>query len=225
VAGLATATYLHFRNRVSTDDAQVDAHIAPIAAKISGSVSEILVNDNQAVKAGDVLLRIDPRDYQAKVDQARAAVSEAKSQAVGARTNVPLTSATTASGTYAAEAQLAAASAEYERAQSDYERASSSELAFARADVEAKRATSDRARADLARMEPLVAKDEISHQQFDAYRARARVADSDLMAFDKKPATAEKQAQGSQSAMHAALARVGAARAAVEQARANRQQV
>src|SRR5579872_554180 len=176
-AAAGTGVYAHFRGRVSTDDAQVDAHIAPIAPKISGSVAEILVDDNQAVKAGQVLLRIDPRDDQAKVDQARAALAAAESQAVGAREGVPLTNATTASSSAAAEAQLAAANADYERAKADYERASSSELAYAGADVDAKRATADRARADLERMEPLAAKDEISKLQLDAYVAATRVAD------------------------------------------------
>jgi membrane fusion protein, multidrug efflux system len=225
LAATGTVTYFHFGGRVSTDDAQVDAHIAPIAPKISGSVSEILVRDNQAVKAGQVLLRIDPRDYQAKVDQARAALAAAQSQAVGARASVPLTSATTASGTSAAEAQLAAAAADYDGAAANYDRASSSELAFARADIEAKRATSDRARADLARMQPLVAKDEISKQQFDAYLASARVADNDLIASQQKLANADRQAESSKAAMQAAQARVAAARAALEQARANRGQV
>jgi membrane fusion protein (multidrug efflux system) len=220
-----TWTYLHFRDRVSTDDAQVDAHIAPIAPKISGNVAEILVDDNQAVKAGQVLLRIDPRDYQAKVAQERAALAEAESQAVGAQAGVPLTTATTNSGTSVAEAQLEAASADYDRASADYDRASSSELAFARADVESKRAVADRARADLARMEPLATKGEISKLQFDAYLAAARVADSDLTASQQKLANAEKQAQGSKASMQAALARVSSARASVEQAEANRQQV
>ncbi|HEY1239739.1 MAG TPA: HlyD family secretion protein [Bryobacteraceae bacterium] len=225
VLAAATATYLHFRGRVSTDDAQVDAHIAPIAPKISGSIAEILVDDNEAVKPGQVLVRIDPRDYQAKVDQARAALSAAESRAVGAREDVPLTDLTTASSTSAAEAQLAAASADYARAKADYDRASSSELAYAQADVEAKRATADRARADLARMEPLAAKDEISKLQLDSYTAGARVADSDLTASRQKLANAEKQAESSQAAMEAALAKVGAARATLEQARATRQQV
>src|SRR5579872_5672591 len=57
-----TGAYLHFQNRVSTDDAQVDAHNASIAAKISGNLVEISVDDNQMVKAGQVLVRIDPRD-------------------------------------------------------------------------------------------------------------------------------------------------------------------
>jgi len=220
-----TGTYLHFRGSVSTDDAQVDAHIAPIAPKISGSVDQILVDDNQAVKAGQVLLRIDPRDYEAKVAQAKAALAAAESQAVGARTGVPLTNATTASGTAAAEAQLAAASADYDRATADYERASSSELAYARADVNAKKATAERAQADLARMRPLAAKDEISKLQLDAYVAAERVADSDLAASSEKLANAAMQAESSKAAMQAAQARVNAAQAALEQARANRQQV
>ena len=224
-AAAGIETYVHFRGRVSTDDAQVDAHIAPIAPRISGSVAEILVDDNQAVKAGQVLLKIDPRDYQAKADQARAALAAAESQAVGAREGVPLTNATTASGTSAAEAQLAAANSDYDRAKADYERASSSELAYARADMDAKGATADRARADLARMQPLAAKDEISKLQLDAYVAATRVADSELAASREKLANAEKQAQSSQAAMQAALAHVAAARAGLAQAQANRQQV
>jgi len=231
VGGLAVliavgiGAYAHFAGQVSTDDAQVDAHIAPIAAKISGSVAEILVSDNQPVKAGEVLLRIDPRDYQAKVAQARAALASAESQAAGARAGVPLTSSTTASATAAAEAQLARASADYERARADYERASTSELAYAHADVESKRATADRARADQSRMEPLAAQDEISKQQFDGYIAAARVAASELTASQQKLANAGKQAEGSKAAMEAARAGVAAAQASLDQARANRQQV
>jgi membrane fusion protein (multidrug efflux system) len=225
VAAAGTLAYFHFRDRVSTDDAQVDAHIAPIAAKISGNVAQILVDDNQAVKVGQVLVRIDPRDYQAKVAQARAAVAAAESQSVGAQAGVPLTNATTASGTLVAEARLAAASADYEGASADYDRASSSELAFAQADVESKRAVADRARADLARMEPLAAKAEISKLQFDSYTAAARVADSDLIAAQQKLTNAEKQAQSSKASMQAAFARISAARGTLEQAQANRQQV
>ena len=83
VAAVAVGFYLHSRNRISTDDAQVDGHIVPIAAKISGSVEQVLVDDNQQVKAGDVLVRIDPRDYQARLDQARAALAIAESSGAG----------------------------------------------------------------------------------------------------------------------------------------------
>src|SRR5215471_16596505 len=89
VAG-ATA-YVHFRDRISTDDAQVDSDITGIAPRVAGTVLQVLVKDNQAVKAGDLLVVIDPRDYEAKVNQAKAALTQAESQLTTARTIVPLT--------------------------------------------------------------------------------------------------------------------------------------
>src|SRR3954451_17963641 len=96
-AAVGAWAYFHYRGRVSSDDAQVDAHIVAIAPKISGNVLEVLVRDDQQVKAGDVLVRIDPRDYQARVEMARAAVLQAQSQLTTARTVVPFTSETTQS--------------------------------------------------------------------------------------------------------------------------------
>ena len=203
----------------------MDAHNAPIAPKISGNIVEILVDDNQMVKAGQVLVRVDPRDYQAKVDQARAALAVAESQSVGAHAGVPLTDGSTASAVAAAESQLAAAVADSARAKADYDRASTSELAYAQADVDSKRATKDRALADLARMQPLVAKDEISKLQYDSYLAAARVAESDLKASQENLVNARKKAESSRDSMLTAEARANAAMADVDQARVNRRQV
>jgi membrane fusion protein (multidrug efflux system) len=225
IVAAGTEAYLHFQNRVSTDDAQVEAHNAPIAPKISGNIVEILVDDNQLVKAGQVLMRIDPRDYQAKVDQTRAALAVAASQAMGAHAGVPLADGSTASAVMAAESQLAAAIADSARASADYDRASSSELAYAQADVDSKGATRDRALADLARMQPLVARDEISKLQYDSYLAAARVAESDLKASRENLVNAQKKADSSRASMLTAEARADAARADVEQARVNRRQV
>jgi membrane fusion protein (multidrug efflux system) len=73
VAVAAVGGYLLLRAPTeSTDDAFVEAHVVPVSAKISGHVSRVLVDDNQVVKAGDVLVEIDPRDFQTRVDQARA---------------------------------------------------------------------------------------------------------------------------------------------------------
>src|ERR1035438_8203872 len=113
--------YNHFRDRVSSDDAQVDAHITAVAPKIPGTVLAVLVLDNQSVKAGDVLVRIDPRDYQARVDIARATLLQAESQLHTAQTVVPLTNDTTQSGASGASAQLADAMAELDRARLSYE--------------------------------------------------------------------------------------------------------
>ena len=89
VLAVAVGLFLYYRNRETTDDAQVDGHITPIAAKISGRVAEVLVHDNEPVKAGQVLVKIDPRDYQAALDNAKAALALALSEAQSANVDVP----------------------------------------------------------------------------------------------------------------------------------------
>src|SRR5580704_16283210 len=98
--------YWYSAGRVSTDDGQVDGHLAAVSGKITGSVIEVAVNDNQAVKAGQVLVKIDPRDFQARVDQLRAALLSAQAQANAANVNVPLTAEVTQGGTSSASADL-----------------------------------------------------------------------------------------------------------------------
>jgi membrane fusion protein (multidrug efflux system) len=219
------AFYLHTRNRESTDDAQVDGDIVPISSKISGSVVEVLVNDNQEVKAGQVLVRIDPRDYQARVDQLRAALAMAESQARGAQAGVPVTAQTTVASASGAAAQVASAEAELARARTTAQKAATADLAYAQANVQSAQANYDRAQADLARMKPLAEKAEISQQQFDSYVAAARVAESQLRAAQQRLAAAQDEAQGSQSAVLAAQARVDQAHAALAQSLAEHGQV
>ena len=81
----------------STDDAQIDGHVDAISARITGHVSEVLVEDAQIVKAGDMLVRIDPRDYQVAVAKAEADLADAKAALAGSRTDVPIISTNTAS--------------------------------------------------------------------------------------------------------------------------------
>lgn len=212
-------------NRVSTDDAQVDGHIIPVSSRIYGNVVKVLVNDNQAVKQGQVLVRLDPRDYQAKVDQASAAVGVAQSQAKGASVGVPLTRETTLSGTSSAEEQVKAAQADYDEAKAEYDRAANSDIAVAHSNVDSAQATYDRAQADLNRMRPLAEKEEISRQQFDSYVAAARVAESELKAAKDKLAAATQEAETKRAGMLASQARIGQARAGVTQAQAAQKQV
>ncbi len=224
-AGAGVWAYLHFQNRESSDDANVDGHVSSIAPKISGNVAEVAVQDNQPVKAGDVLVRIDPRDFQAKVNQAKAALLQAESQLQSAQTAVPWTNETTQSGTTAAEAQLADAQAELARTRIAYEQASGADLAYAEANVRAKQANHERAQADLARMRPLSEKSEISRQQFDAYMAAARVAESEWQAAQEKLASAQKEAAIRKASLDVAQSRVNHAKAQVETSVANRKQV
>ncbi|HTS26036.1 MAG TPA: HlyD family secretion protein [Bryobacteraceae bacterium] len=224
-AGAGVAAYYHFRDRVSSDDANVDGHITPIASKVAGSVSEVLVHENDPVKAGQVLVRIDPRDFQARVDMTKAAVALAESQLQSARVSVPMTSETTESGTSAAAAGLAGMEAEVDRARVAYEQASGSDLQYARANVASRQASNERAQADLERMKPLVDKAEISRQQYDAYVAAARVADSELQAAREKLASAEKEAAIRKAALDVAQSHVRQAKAQMETSVANRKQV
>jgi membrane fusion protein (multidrug efflux system) len=217
--------YFHFLDRVSSDDAQVDAHITAIAPKIPGNVLAVLVLDNQPVKAGDVLVRIDPRDYQARVDIARAALLQAESQLHTAQTVVPLTNDTTQSGTSGAAAQLADAMAELDRARLGFEQAAGSDIAVAQANVRTKQASNERAQADLARMKPLLDKAEISRLQYDAYQATARVAESEVHAAEQQMASVQQNAGIRKAAVAAAQSRVSLAQAQVETSLANRKQV
>jgi membrane fusion protein (multidrug efflux system) len=210
---------------VSSDDAEVDGHIDAVAPKISGNVVEVLVDDNQEVKAGQVLVRIDPRDFQAKVDIAKAELEHAESQLRSARVVVPLTDETTQSVVTGASAQLADATAELERARLSFEQASSSDLAYAQANVRVKQASNDRAQADLARMKPLAAKAEISQLQYDSYVAAAQVAENELQAAREKLSSAEKDAAIKKAALDAAQTRVSAAQSDVQASAANRKQV
>jgi membrane fusion protein (multidrug efflux system) len=221
----AVVLLVYYHNRISTDDAQVDGHIVPIASKIYGTVGAVMINDNEAVKQGQVLVRIDPRDYQARVDQAKAALALAEARAKGAGVVVPLTRETTDSTSSGADAQLTGAEANYNKARFSFEKDSISELAYARANVAAQKANNERAQADLARMKPLMEKGEISQQQYDAYLAGARVADSQLNAANEKLTSAERGADIARESMLAAKAQVQQAHAMVEQAMANHKQV
>lgn len=217
--------YMHFRDRVSTDDANVDAHISAIAPRIAGNVTEVAVLDNQNVKAGDVLVRIDARDYQAAVDAAKAALAQAEGQLQAASVAVPWVESTTQSGTSVADAQLADAQSEVERARAAYDQANTADIAMARANVGSKQANNDRAQADLARMKPLVDKAEISQLQYDSYLAASRMAESDLRAAQEKLSSAQQDAAIRKAALDSSISKVNTAKAQVASTQANRKQV
>jgi membrane fusion protein, multidrug efflux system len=213
--------YLYFHNRESTDDAQVDGHITPIAAKIYGRVGKVLVNDNQAVKAGQVLVRLDPADYQAALDQAKAALALAEGEARSAGVDVPRTSENAASDTSSAAAQLAGAKADLMRAQATYEQAQTADLAYAQANIEKSRANAKLAQADLARYLPLMEKGEISKQQYDAAKANADATASALNADEQKLVQAQRNVEISRAQLDASRARVLQAEAGVASAHAD----
>jgi membrane fusion protein (multidrug efflux system) len=217
--------FVYYHDRESTDDAQVDGHITPMASKVYGRVGQVLVEDNQPVKAGQVLVKIDPRDYQAALDQAKAALLLAESEARSAGVDVPRTRENVASGNSSADAQLMGALADVARAQSTYEQAQTADLAWAQANVEKSRANAELAKADLARYLPLMEKGEISKQQYDAAKANADATASALRADQERLAQAQRNVDVAKAQLDAAKAHVEDAKAGVSTAHANVKQV
>jgi membrane fusion protein (multidrug efflux system) len=196
-----------------------------MASKVYGRVAEVLVDDNQPVKAGQVLVKIDPRDYQAALDQAKAALLLAESEARSAGVDVPRTRENVASGNSSADAQLMGAQADLARAQSTYEQAQTADLAWAQANVEKSRANAELAKADLARYLPLMEKGEISKQQYDAAKANSDATSSALKADQERLAQARRNVDVAKAQLDAAKAHVDDAKAGVSTAHANVKQV
>jgi membrane fusion protein (multidrug efflux system) len=211
----------YYNGRESTDDAEVDGHLAPISAKVSGNVVEVLVDDNQFVKAGQVLLKLDPRDYQEAVDQATAALALAKAHSEGANAGVPLQEETTQTGESSASADLQAALARQASSEVAYQKSLTSDLAYARAQVSKEQAAFDKAHNDVVRMRPLAEKAEISAQQFDGYVTTERQAEGDLESAKQKQAQAEQDTLSAKANLDAARSKIAAANAEVAQSKAN----
>ena len=114
--------WLLTRNLESTDDAYTDGNAIAFAAKVSGYVTQLNIDDNTFVHKGDLLLKIDPRDYVASRDQAQAALSLAKSQLSSAQVDLEITRTRAPATLLQAQAQLAQAQANQGQAQRDYNR-------------------------------------------------------------------------------------------------------
>jgi membrane fusion protein (multidrug efflux system) len=161
--------------RESTDDAQIDGHVAPIAARVGGTVLEVKVLDNQEVQAGDVLVLIDQSDYKLAVQRAEAELASAEANARALRVSVPITSATTSSDVTTASATVNAAQSGVTAAEKGVA-AAQARLQAAQARERQRAAEQTKAQQDLSRLKDLVAKDEVSKQQYDAAVAAATAA-------------------------------------------------
>ena len=175
----------------STDDAQVDVHLSPVSARISGYVIKVNAADNQYVQKGDILVEIDPKDYEVAVDQAKASLASAEATAESLNITVPITSVSTSSqlrfstsdvenasaGIVAAEAQFTAAHAQLEQAQAN--------------DV--------KAQDDLVRYKELVDKREVSEQTYDQALAAARGGTASVAAARANEAAAQQSVKQARS--------------------------
>jgi membrane fusion protein (multidrug efflux system) len=174
IALAAGAWWWSTRNRESTDDAQVDAGVTPIAARVGGIVVAVPIVDNQQVHEGTVLVEIDKRDYEVALDRARAELADAEASAIAARAGVPITSTTTASQVTTARGSVEQAASEVGASEQGIE-AAKARLGTALARQREAAAKAAKTAKDLERLKPLLAKDEIAQQQYDAAVAAANV--------------------------------------------------
>jgi membrane fusion protein (multidrug efflux system) len=195
IVGGATYWWLN-RGLVSTDDAFVDGNAVTLSPQIGGKVLRLLIDDNQRVKAGDLLLEIDPRDFAAARDSAQAQLSRAQAAEAEASANLDLTKASTAASIASAEAGLDLATAA---------------LAQAKAQLLSSSAEADRAGADVKRYRTLTKQDYASRQTLDQAEATARSSAAQVLS----------DTQG----VTVAQAKIGQAQAAVDQAHTAAQQV
>jgi membrane fusion protein (multidrug efflux system) len=158
--------WLHSQQFESTDDAQIEAHLNPISARIDGTITHVYVDDNQAVKVGDRLVDLDARDYQAALDQALAQLTQAQSMVIAQQPNIPITQVENTTNISGAEADIANAQAALAAAERDRE--------AAKAKLAESEANSGRAQADLERYKLLIAKEEVSRQEYDQITATAK---------------------------------------------------
>jgi membrane fusion protein (multidrug efflux system) len=211
--------------RVSTEDAQVDAHITAVASQVSGYVVALSIDDNVNVKEGDMLVQIDPREYKAEVDQAHASLDLAEAEAKSAELQIGLTRATTTHSTGSAAAQLESDTADYSMSEAQLERTATANLLQAKAEVASKRATNERAQADLERYKPLVQTGDVSKFQFDAVDATARVAQSDLVVAEQQLAAAQQNVQIARATLNSSKAKATRSQSLLLETKAREQQV
>jgi membrane fusion protein, multidrug efflux system len=224
VVVLLAVTWNYFSARESTDDAQIEGHIIPVSAKVGGTVLAVNVKDNQYVEAGTVLVKIDPADYQIAFERAQADLAAEEAAAQAAETAVPIRSTTAGSQVTTAGANVQNAEAGVEAAQKQVE-AAKARLNSAQARVRQAQADDTKTARDLDRMKQLVARDEVSQQQYDAAVAAAEASRAGVESAEASVAEAEQGIAMAQSQLLQARARVAQAQAEVRSAGTASEQV
>ncbi|MGA8431701.1 MAG: HlyD family secretion protein [Candidatus Sulfotelmatobacter sp.] len=190
--------YRYVTSYENTDDAQVDGHVNSISTRISGHVVSLNVLDNQYVKAGTVLVEIDPADYQVAFESAKADYANAQATAVAAGVNVPITSVNTESQVSFSQADVDSARAGIQAAKQQFE--------AAKAQLQQAQANDVKAQNDLGRYAQLVSKQEISQQQFDQATAAAKASTAAVEAARASADAAQQQVTQAQGKLAQALA-------------------
>jgi membrane fusion protein, multidrug efflux system len=203
--------WLYSRQFETTDDAQVDGHFAQLSARVTGTVLYVnpLVENDRYVDAGSVLVRLDPRDYQADLDHAQAILDTKKGDADSAGLQVSITNATAFSRLHVAEAEEKAARETVAEAEAA--------LDAAHKRVQQDTAVADHAERDRVRYAALVEKREISRSFYDARETEAKTAADTLAADQAAEAAAARKVAESERTVAQRQAEIDAAQTAPQQ--------
>jgi len=188
----------YFGSYESTDDAQVDTHLAPVSARVSGYVIKVNVGDNAYVHQGDVLVEIDPKDYEVAVHKAQADLDNAEATAQSLDITVPITSVNTSS-------QLTSSASDVENALAGIA-AAEKQLAAAHAQVEQAEANDVKAQDDVRRYKRLVDKQDVSEQTYTQAVAAAKASVASVAAARANEAAAQQVVQQARSRLTQAQA-------------------
>jgi len=210
--------------RESTDDAQTDAHVVPISARVGGTVTGVLVKDNQTVDLGATLVEVDPRDYQIAVDRARAEAADAEASARAAAASVLVTSTSATSNVATATGGVSQSRAAIEEAERGIDGARG-QLEAARSAVRLAQANSTKATRDVERLKGLLAKDEVSQQQYDAAVAAADAQRAAVDAANGGVAAAEAGLRAAESRLMQAHVAESQAQTSLKNAQTAPQQI
>jgi membrane fusion protein (multidrug efflux system) len=201
----------------STDDAQVDGHINAVSARITGNVIEVLAEDQKYVKAGEALVRIDPRDYEVALARAEADLADAEAALETSRIDIPITTTNTSSQLKSANSGRADATA-FALGTERQLGAARARLESARAEVREAEANLTKANDDMRRYKLLVDKEEIPRQQYDTAVSVAAAAQATLEARQASVGEAEQNIVVAQSVIDQAKQRITQADASVDSA-------
>jgi len=228
LGALGYVAYLwHYsQTHVSTDDAFITGRISPMSARVAGTVTAVLVNDNQDVKQGDVLIQLDPRDYEVALAQARASVEAAQGDLRNATTNVPLADDTTRTLMQEADAGLGAATHGHEITEHDLQQrrselaARQAAVSGAEAAVRGADADYEKAKLDRDRIAELFKTQLVARQDLDHAEATYKSSDAALEVARHKLAEARDSAAQAAAAVQSQSATVAQARQRVAQSQA-----
>ena len=203
--------WLFARQFETTDDAQVDGHFAQLSARVTGTVLYVnpSVENDRYVSAGTELVRLDPRDYQADLDHARATLDTKQAEADAAGLQVPITQATANSRLHVAEAEEKAAVETVAEAEAA--------LDAARKRVQQESNIAEHDERDRLRYAALVEKHEISQSFYDARETEAKTARDALAADQAAEVAAERRVAESQRTVAQRQAEIDAAQTAPQQ--------